>query len=146
MSELTAGRAEALRQAFDRSFAEEPSAQAEAPEDLLAICVGGAPYAARVAQIAGLLVDKKITALPAPAPALIGLAGFRGGLVAVYDLRALLGYAAGAASRHILLAAGQAGVGLLFDGLDGYLRLSRESIAPAAQPLPYTREIARSPG
>ena len=53
------GGADELRRAFDRSFAEAPGGapEADALESLLAIRVGGDPYALRLSEIAGLFAD-----------------------------------------------------------------------------------------
>ncbi len=128
-----AGRAAALRRAFDRSFAEAPSAGPTLMEDLLAIRVAGDPYAVRLAEISGLFADKRVTQLPGPLPELLGIAGFRGMIAPVYDLRALLGHPGGGAPRWLVLAAAMP-VALAFDALDGHLRVPREAIVANADP------------
>ena len=71
-----ADRAEALRLAFDRSFAEERRRDTPSNESLLAFDLGAEPYALRLSEIAGIFVDRKITRLPGGATALLGFAGF----------------------------------------------------------------------
>lgn len=116
-----------LREAFDRSFAQAPSAQAAAAENLLAIKVGADRYLLRLAEISGLFADKRITWLPGPVPALLGIAGFRGSILPIYDLGMLLGCAKAAAPRWLVVAAA---VGLAFEGFDGYLSARPETIVP----------------
>ncbi|TMH05963.1 MAG: chemotaxis protein CheW [Betaproteobacteria bacterium] len=98
---------------------------------MLAIRLRGDPYALRLAGIAGLFADKPLTRLPGSAREFLGLAGFRGTVVPVYDLRALLGHGRTEAPRWLVVAAG-AIVALAFDGFDGYLKLPPERIAPSA--------------
>jgi purine-binding chemotaxis protein CheW len=123
-----ADRAAALRARFDRSFAEPPRGAAAATEDLLAIRLGGAPYALRLAELAGLFADRKVAPLPSAVRELLGVAGFRGAIVPVYDLRLLLGCTATAPPRWLVIAA-QLPVGFGFDVLEGHLRVSADAIA-----------------
>jgi len=143
----TVSRAETLRRAFDRSFAEALRIETTPFEDLLAIRVASHPYAVRLAGISGLFADRVITPLPSPVSDLLGIAGFRGVVVPVYDLRGLLGYEGGGAPRWLVLTAGETRLGLAFDQFDGHLRLPRETIATddrADGARAYAREIARS--
>ncbi len=116
-----------LRQAFDRSFAEAARRDTTPMENLLAFRLGSAPYAVRLSEIAGLFVDRKITRLPGGAAALLGIAGFRGAIVPVYDLYALLGRSTTETPRWLLIAAG-ASVALAFEAFDGHLRVPRDAI------------------
>jgi chemotaxis signal transduction protein len=121
-------RAAELRQTFDRSFVEAQHVEAVATEDFLAIHVGGDPYVLRLAEIGGLFVDKSITELPSRVAELKGIAGFRGAMLPVYDLAALLGYPRANATRWMVRAAG-APVALAFDSFDGHFRFSRDAVA-----------------
>lgn len=124
-----AERAAELRRAFDRSFAESPRTEARQLEDFLAVRVAADPYAIRLVEISGLFVDKTVTRLPNTVPEFLGIAGFRGSIVPVYDLRALLDYSVADAPRWLAIAA-QTPVALAFDAFDGYLRLPREAVMP----------------
>jgi len=130
-----------LRGDFDRSFAAPPPAAATALTDLLAIRVGGDPYAVRLADVSALVVDRQATPLPAAAPELLGVAGLRGLVVPVYDLATLLGYPGAPAPRWLVLAAGTPPVALAFDGVDGHLRVPPEAIAA---PQASTGEVVRT--
>ena len=143
---MTSSSAAQLRRDFDRAFAEPPRARRAASVDLLAIRLRGDPYALRLAGIAGLFADKPLTRLPGSAREFLGLAGFRGSVVPVYDLRALLGDARGDAPRWLVVSSGSA-VALAFDGFDGYLKLPPERIARPAPGEParaHVHELARS--
>lgn len=127
-----AGRLAALRDAFDRSFAEPPRQQVTTFEDLLAIRVGGRRYALGLADTSGLHPNPQITPVPGPLPALLGVAGFGGALVPVYDLGVVLGHPSGQAPRWLVLARGAPAVGLAFAELDGPLRVPSEAIVRQA--------------
>jgi chemotaxis signal transduction protein len=125
--------AASLRADFDRAFADAPAPRADRAGDLLAIRLGGDPYALHLAEIASLHADPVIVPVPSPVAELRGLAGLRNNLLPVYDLRALLGYGTEGAPRWLViarpLAGGAAGpvtaVGLAFDHLDGHRRADR---------------------
>jgi chemotaxis signal transduction protein len=121
-------RAATLRREFDRAFAEPFRADTSAREDLLGIRAGAQAYAIRLSEIAGLHADKKITRVPGSAAALCGIAGFRGALLPVYDLLALLGQPAGTATPRWLVIAQAAPVALAFEAFEGHLRASRDEI------------------
>ena len=128
MSPSVAGRIEALRREFDRSFAEPVRRHDEEHVELLAVRAGGRAYALRLAQTAGLHPDRPVTPLPGPLPALLGLAGFAGTVVPVYDLAALLGHPEGDRPRWLVLASGLPPLGLAFHELDGHVRVAAEAI------------------
>lgn len=142
-----AERAAALRQAFDRSFAQASRVEDAMPEDLLGIRIGNDPYAVRLAEIGGLFTGRVVTPLPNTTTGLLGIAGFRGAIVPVYDLRALLDYPAGGTPHWMMLAA-RAPVALAFDTFDGHLRLAREAIVPrtltANSLQQYVREVLQT--
>ena len=66
--------------------------------------------------------------MPTPVTGLLGLAGLRGAMVPVYDLRALLGVNPVDEPRWMVTAAA-ATVAFAFDGFDGHLRLDPSAIA-----------------
>ena len=134
-----------LRRDFDRSFAEPPRARRPPSVDLLAIRLAGDPFMLRLSAVSGVFASKKLTPLPGASPELLGIAGFRGSVVPVYDLSMLLGYPASDKPRWLVLAAAQP-VALAFEGLDGYLRLPLDRIAQPEQPQSartHVREFAR---
>jgi purine-binding chemotaxis protein CheW len=124
-----AARAPELRRAFDQGFSEARRLETTSTEDFLAIRLGAEPHAIRCSEIAGLFVDKKITRLPGQVGALLGVAGFRGVVMPVYDLRALLGYPAAETPRWLVLAAASP-VAFVFDVFDAHLRLPNTEILP----------------
>lgn len=122
------GRAAELRRAFDRSFAEAPGVASAPLEDLITVRIGGDGYALLLAECAGLFADRKVTRLPTRVPALLGLAGFRGALVPVYDLRVLLGYPGGHVPRWLVTTARSTGVALAFDAFEAHVRVDRGAL------------------
>lgn len=123
-------RVEELRRAFDRAFADPPATAVTRFEELLAIGLGDAPFALRLREVAGLFADKPITRVPSPIPELLGIAGFRGVAVPVYDLRALLGLGSAERPRWTLLVTAKGAtapgptVALAFERFDGLLRVA----------------------
>jgi len=130
VSDLRA-RAAAMREAFDRGFAGAPAAAPGAHEDLLAIRVAGQARALALAEVRAVHVDRRITAVPGPEPALRGLAAFRGAILPVWDLHVLLGASPAERPRWLVVAAG-APVALAFARFEGHLRVAREAIIGGA--------------
>lgn len=136
-----------LRQSFDRAFVEPAmEANAAATLDLLAIRVGRDPYGLRLSEIAALEADRTITAVPSEHPELLGIAGVRGGVVAVFDLASLLGAPRPDVLRWLVLVKGTP-LALAFSGFDGQLSVPADALA-AAEPgaSGRVRQVARGRG
>jgi purine-binding chemotaxis protein CheW len=136
-------RAAELRRAFDRSFAEAPRSDVVRLEDLLEIRVGATPYAMRITEISGLFAGRTITPLPTTVPELLGITGFRGAVLPVYDLGALLGYPMEAKPRWLAIAAGMP-VGLAFERFERHVRIRRDAIVPHGRrdsPVRHVHEV-----
>jgi chemotaxis signal transduction protein len=124
-----------LRDSFDGSFAAPPPRPPHLA-DLLAIRVAEVAYAVRLSAITALWVDRPTTPLPGPVPELLGLAGFRGTIVPVYDLAALLGHPAGIGGRWLMLAADSPPLALAFAAVDGHLRVPATALGPVGNDAP----------
>ena len=114
-----------LRDEFDRSFAQAPQPPEGGRESLLAIRVGAEAYALRLAEVKGLYTGRRILALPSGLPELLGVSGFRGQIVPVYDLAILLGQDAGGASgraapRWLVQLQHREPLALAFDAFDAH--------------------------
>jgi chemotaxis signal transduction protein len=120
----------ALRESFDRSFSEPLAEPGEAPLDLLAIRVGREPFALRLSEIAALEADRTITLVPSQHPELLGIAGVRGSVVAVFDLASLLELPRPDATRWLVLAKGSP-LAFAFSVFDGQLAVRRDALARA---------------
>lgn len=116
-------RAAGLRAAFDGRFADATRSAPGRQEDFLLVAAGGGWHAIRMAEMSGLVTDHPVTPLPVAVPELLGLAGFRGAVVAVYDLAGLLGHGAAENPRWMLLTPAPTVVALAFDGVLGHLRV-----------------------
>jgi chemotaxis signal transduction protein len=121
-------KADQLRQEFDASFASAHTTDERGHERLLAIRVGDDPHAIRLAQISALHADRKVVPIPSSAHGLLGIAGMRIGMVAVYDLRVLLGYRPSAPARWMVLVRAGETIGLAFDRMEAHLRVTREQM------------------
>jgi len=119
----------ALKRDFDRTFAEPMRRHSPQTLDLLRIRLGSDPWAVPLTDVAGLFSGKRVTPVPGRTPALLGVAGFRGNLAAVYDLPALIGLAPLPEPRWLLVAE-ERRVAFAFGALDGHLRVEAASILP----------------
>jgi chemotaxis signal transduction protein len=140
-------RAAALRESFDRSFAQAATTDAAAVESLLAIRIGAGSYVLRLSEVAGIFADKKLTRLPTAVPELLGLAGFRGTVVPVYDLGLLLGGAKTVAPRWLIVAAAMPAA-VAFESFEGYLRVPSDAIVPDVRDVRrgrHVRDVVRAP-
>jgi chemotaxis signal transduction protein len=137
MREELALRVMALREAFDRSFA-TPQANAVESVDFIMIRVDEAPYAIGLADIAALSASGRITAIPGQPAALLGLAGFRGAMLPVYGLAALLGH--GTAPVGWLVRTSQMAFG--FSWFEGHLRLPTAQILPQREAAAALRHVS----
>ena len=116
-----------LKQRFDQAFAAPPQpAAASDLENLLAVELAGVRYHLRLREIEGLYQGRAIAAVPSRSPHLLGVADFRGELVAVFDLSALLGGAPAVSPRYLVRCA-QHAVGFAFERFDGHVRVSRQA-------------------
>lgn len=143
---LLADRAAELRAAFDRSFAEAQALDPPATEDLLALRLDANSYALRLSEIAGLFADKRITPVPSGAVAMLGIAGFRGIVVPVYDLGVLLGYQRTKQPRWLAVTAAVP-LAVAFAVFEGHLRMPRAGIVaqdPAAATHRHVTDFVRA--
>lgn len=125
--------AERLRAEFDQAYAEAPAPRLEHGDDLLAVGLGGEPYALRVADIARLAAGSAVSALPGATRGFLGLVGLRGELLPAWDLGALLGYAPlKGQPRWLASSAGQPRWAAAFERFDGYLKAPRQDLSPYA--------------
>lgn len=125
----------AMRLQFDTSFA-QPLAVTDVPtQKLLAIQAGEGRFALPLADCTSIQACPKLVALPAAPPALLGIAGVRGRLLAVYRLAALLGVSHQAPPpRWLLVARADEQVGFAVENIDAYLQVFSTEIFPSSLP------------
>jgi purine-binding chemotaxis protein CheW len=116
-----------LRREFDRGFGLPIQIDLTPKESLLTIRVGGQAFAIRLSEISSLFADKKVTPVPGGHPALRGIAGFRGNIMPVYDLAALIRFPRARSPRWLVIARA-APVALAFDAFDGQVRIAADAI------------------
>lgn len=115
-----------MRLGFDQTFAVPLAAKSGARIDLLAVTVGGDPFAIRLAEISGLFADRPLTPAPSGSPAFLGVVGVRSAIIAVFDLAALLGYPRAASARWFVVSEQ---LGFAFERLESHLRVPASAIA-----------------
>ena len=120
-----------LREQFDQSFQMAAGGGGVEQLDFLALRIGGDRYALRLSEVASLQADRRLVPVPSLLPELLGIAGFRGTLTPVYDLRALLGYSAGDALKWLVVAHWPTPIAFAFDGFDAHLRASTDQVSLA---------------
>ena len=123
-------RAAELRAEFDLSFAASHEVSRAKGDSFLEIKVGDGVFALRLAEIAGLFSDRKITPIPSAAPALLGVASFRGMITPVYGLEAFFEKPINRGARWLAVSA-VAQVALAFTGLIGHTRRSPGDALPS---------------
>lgn len=136
--------AEALRRAFDETFAAAPGERRREDVPLLLVRAGAARVGIRALETAGLVTPGRIEPVPSRRRELLGVTGLRGALLPVYGLARLLGLDdGGEAPRWVLLAGGAARVGLACGALEAYRRVSPRELEPASAPSGALREVAQ---
>lgn len=135
-----------LQREFDEGFARPPRPAAHGVIALLAIRVGARPYALRVPDLGGTAADTRIVPVPSPRAALLGLSGFRGMVVPVFDLAVLLHEARPSVSpRWLALSSGHDPLGFAFSELEGHMQLADGDLHPTAHAdTPWIAEVIRT--
>ena len=126
-----AARAHALRETFDRGFAIPPPQIDDALEGMLTIRVNGEPYAVSLSEVHGLFVDRRVVPLPSRFSESLGITCLRTGIVAVYSLRAFLGYPPVEMQTRWLISTGaRHPFALAFEQFEAYASVPRSELLP----------------
>ena len=135
-----------LSAAFDRSFALPPIDAPPGIEDFINIRVVGDPYAVRLAEITAVVARRTVIPVPASSRHFLGLAGIRGGIVPVFGLASMLGYAGDSdAPAWMVLVGVEEPIALAFSEFEGHLRLPASAIHASASrgaAQQHVREVA----
>jgi purine-binding chemotaxis protein CheW len=129
-----------LREDFDLAFAEAPPQRVDKPVGLLAVEVGGHPYALSLAEIGGLVQNRRLWPGLGAAPGYLGLAGLKGALLPVWDLAQILGRSTGLtagstaklSAAWLAVVAGESPWAVAFGRFDGYLSPEPGDLRPYA--------------
>jgi len=120
-------RAEELRQAFDQAFSEPVGRDSLEVGDFLLLRMGSESRAVPLSELSGLHVDRHVTELPDSTPGLLGISGFRGAILPVYDLQAVLGLGKATRPRWMITPAA-ALLAFAFDDMLGHRRIALRDI------------------
>ena len=111
-----------MRAEFDASFARPPAPPEADLADVLALRLGSGPAVLRLDAISAVVARPRVTAVPTPVRALLGVSAERGAVIAVYDLGLLLGGTALSPHWMVVLAA-EPSVAVAFEQFEGYRRI-----------------------
>lgn len=115
-----------------RALARPPAAPAPPGEVLpvLLFDLGGEPHALEIRHVLAVMPSTPIAVIPAGPPVLAGVVNYRGGALAVFDPRPLLGLRPGGEGRRVVVVGDEAEpLGLLVDGLPTVGRLRRDALS-----------------
>ena len=143
-------RADGMRAEFDSAFSRAPKPADAELEDILALRLGDERCLVRLSDIAGMIAQPLLTAVPTPAAALLGITSNQGSVVAAYDLAVLLGRAP-TPPRWMVITAAEPSLGLTFEHFDGYQRIPRDLtstvlVVAMASVIETIRALASRPG
>lgn len=117
------GLAAEMRAEFDSAFSHLPRQPGTELEDVLALRLGAERCFVRLSDIAGVIAHPRLTVVPTPAPALLGITSNHGSLVGAYDLAVLLGRVP-TKPRWLVICAAEPSIGLTFEHFDGYQQVT----------------------
>ena len=120
-----------MRRAFDELFARAPVGATTKADELLAVQLGTDRYLLPLADLAGLVADRRVVALPSATAAFLGVVGVRGAIVPAWDLATLLGYPATERSPKWLAITKTPRIGLAFASFGGQLKRPSSAGLPA---------------
>ena len=131
-------KSEELRTSFDRTFADARVERSEEFVHLLIVRIGTARVALKVADLAGLARAQTVVPIPGTHPGLLGLAGLKGRMVAVYSLATLLGTStlSNEPERWFVLCRCEDRLALGFIAAEGTLMVPSSELSPVSPGAP----------
>lgn len=136
---LGAGTVAAMRRQFDAAFTVPPPGPGVRQLEVLTVRIATDLCAIRLEEISGLVAGPVVTPVPGQLPSSLGVTTVRGVTVAVYDLAMITGRGETACARWMVLTAIDPGLGLVFDGFDGHLRVPDTDLTGDVGPCPDDR-------
>lgn len=122
------GSLDQLRHTFDETFAKAVDTAVPLMADVLLIRLGGQLHALRLSEVMHLHPVSGVTSVQSPVPELLGVEGFRGDVLPVYDLRLIMGTQSASAAQWCVVAR-HAPVALAFDGFERHLRCPADTLS-----------------
>jgi chemotaxis signal transduction protein len=138
---------EELKSSFDRTFQQARVERNHELVHLLVVRIGTARFALKVCDLAGLARAQTVVPVPAADPGLLGLAGLKGRLVAVYSLAAQIGSAALTTEpqRWLVLSRSDRGIALAFSAAEGTMMVPSSDFSRPSMVRRYTRPTRSAP-
>jgi chemotaxis signal transduction protein len=129
---------EELKSSFDRNFQEAPVERGHELAHLLIVRVGTARLALKVSHLAGLARAEAVLPIPSADPGLLGLAGLKGRMIAVYSLASMIGGRVlnSQPERWLVLCRGEDRIGLAFTAAEGTLMVPQSELCPVSSGAP----------
>lgn len=124
---------EELKSSFDQTFQQARVERNHELVHLLVVRIGTARFALKVRDLAGLARAQTIVPIPAADAGLLGLAGLKGRMVAVYSLAAQIGSPALTTDpqRWLVLCRSDRGIALAFSAAEGTMMVPSSELFPA---------------
>ncbi len=125
---------EELKRSFDLTFQEPLIERGLEPVHLLIVRIGTAKFALKVADIAGLARAQTIVPIPMNGSGLLGLAGLKGRMVAVYSLAVMIGYPGlnTEQDRWMVLCRAEKEIALAFTSVTETMMVPRTELSPVS--------------
>jgi purine-binding chemotaxis protein CheW len=129
---------EELKSSFDRSFQEAPVERNHELAHLLIVRIGTTRFALKVSDLAALAHAQTVVPIPSTDAGLLGLAGLKGRMVAVYSLAAMIDSAAlNTEPEHWLaLCRSEDRIALAFTAAEGTVIVPRSDLCPVSPGAP----------
>jgi purine-binding chemotaxis protein CheW len=129
---------EDLRRSFDLSFQQPLVERAQELVHLLIVRIGSARFALKVADLAGLARAQTVVPIPGADSGLLGIAGLKGRMVAVYSLAAMIGSTelSTEQNRWLVLCRCDKEIALAFTAVTGTMMVPRTELSPVSPGAP----------
>ena len=127
-----------LKRAFDLTFQQPLVERAQELVHLLIVRIGTARFALKVADLAGLARAQTVVPLPGADAGLLGIAGLKGRMVALYSLAAMIGSPelSTEQNRWMVLCRCEKEIALAFTAVTGTMMVPRAELSPVSSGAP----------
>ena len=129
---------EDLKRAFDLTFQQPLVERGQELVHLLMVRIGTARFALKVADLAGLARAQTVVPIPGAGSGLLGIAGLKGRMIAVYSLAAMIGSPElnTEQNRWMVLCRCEKEIALAFTAVTGTMMVPRAELSPASSGAP----------